>query len=121
METLIHDINESIKIANEYKNKSTFGLIGSGILGFTGIVGGFIIRNPKSFLYGISTISHALTAIGHTTTIIESNKTVNELNVIKQKAIKQKEEIKTEIDNLIKIISDMEKGQLPKFEEKFII
>ena len=121
MEILIHEINESIKIANKYKNKSTLGLIGSGILGITGIVGGFIIRNPNSFWYGISTISHTLTAIGHTATIIESNEIVKELNDIKQKVNKQKDEIKTEIDNLIKIISDMEKGQLPKFEEKFII
>jgi len=117
LKDLINEIHESIKIANEYKNKSTLGLISSGILGICGIAGGILIRNPNTIWFGIGTASNALSAFGHTITIIESKEIIEDLNDILKRANQQKKEIKDQINNLIKIVLDMEKGLLPKFGE----
>ena len=81
----------------------------------------FFIPNTKTIWYGISTASNALSEIGHTSTIIESKEIINELNDVLERAKKQKEEIKTQINNFIKILLDIEKGQFPKFEESQMI
>lgn len=120
LEILIKEIYEKITIVNSHKNKSTLGLIGSGIFGAAGIAGGILIRSDKTFWYGISVFSNILSAIGHTKVIIESQEEIKNLKTILEDAKNQREKFLDEIDNLIKIISNMEKGQLPKLEENTI-
>lgn len=114
LEVLIKKIHENMKIANEHKNKSTFGLISSGILGFTGVAGGILIRNGNAIWYGISAISNTLTAIGHTIVLTESQEMIKDLNHILEDAMIQRKKILDEMDNLIMVVSNMEKGQIPK-------
>ena len=118
MKNLINKINEDINKAKKHKNSSTLGLTFSAALG---IGGGIVCKNPKSFLYGISLTSNIISGIGHTITIIGSSVVIKKLKKILEKAIEQKKEIEEQINNLIKIASDLEKGLLPKYEKKFII
>ena len=118
LENLIKEIHENIKIANKHKNRSTFGLISSGILGITGVAGGILIPNGNAIWYGISAISNTLTAIGHTIVLTESKEMIKDLKHILEEAMIQRKKSLDEMDNLIKLASNMEKGQIPKFSEK---
>ena len=51
---------------------------------------------------------------------MESQEEIKNLKTILEEAKNQREKFLDEIDNLIKIISNMEKGQLPKLEENTI-
>lgn len=118
LEKLIKTIQNNIDIAIKYKNKATLGLIGSGILGITAIGGFFLTKNPNQIWYGVSTVSNAISAMINGSTIEECNKVIKDLSTILNKANKQKSIILKEIKKLIKIISDMEKGIIPKLNVK---
>ena len=70
-------------------------------------------------MYNISLASNIVTGIGHTAVIVDSNITIGKLKDIKIKAEKQKEIIKAEINNLIKLLSELEKGLLPHSNVNF--
>ena len=107
LEYLIKEINEKIKNANDHKNKSTLGLIGSGILGIVGKAGG---------MYGISGILNTFAAIGHKSTINESQELVKYLMNILEEAINQENKIYHVMDDLIMKTSKMNE-QFPNFIE----
>ena len=107
LENLIKEINEKIKNANSHKNKSTLGLIGSGILGIVGKAGG---------MYGISGILNAFAAVGHKSTINESQELVKYLMNILEEAINQENKIHHVMDDLIMKTSKMNE-QFPNFIE----
>ena len=115
LQDLINKINKDIEIAQKHKDNSTFGLIGSTLLG----VGGFLITKNPSSLYNISLTLNVVTGIGHTAVIVDSNITIGKLKNIKIKAEKQKEIIKAEINNLIKLLLKLEKGLLPHSNVNF--
>ena len=77
-----------------------------------------ITKNP-SCLYNLSLASNIISGIGHTAVIVDSNETIGKLKDIKIKAEKQKEIIKAEINNLIKLLSELEKGLLPHSNVNF--
>ena len=77
-----------------------------------------ITKNP-SCLYNLSLASNIISGIGHTAVIVDSNETIGKLKDIKIKAEKPKEIIKAEINNLIKLLSKLEKGQLPHSNVNF--
>ena len=104
---LIKEINEKIKNANDHKNKSTLGLIGSGILGIVGKAGG---------MYGISGILNTFAAVGHKSTINESQELVKYLMNILEEAINQENKIYHVMDDLIMKTSKMNE-QFPNFIE----
>ena len=118
---LISKIHNDIKIAKNHKDKSTFGLISSGVLGIIGIVGGVFIKNGNSFWYGIGTLTNAFTAIGHTEVIFESNELIGNLYKLLDEAKAQEKKILEEMENLINLMSDMEKGLLPKYKQNTVI
>ena len=70
-------------------------------------------------MYNISLASNIVTGIGHTAFIVDSNETIGKLKDILIKAEKQKEIIKAEINNLIKLLLKLEKGQLPHYNVNF--
>ena len=70
-------------------------------------------------MYNISLASNIITGIGHTYFIVDSKETIVKLKDIKIKAEKQKEIIKAEINNLIKLLSELEKGLLPHSNVNF--
>ena len=105
LEYLIKEINEKIKNANDHKNKSTLGLIGSGILGIVGKAGG---------MYGISGILNTFAAVGHKSTINESQELVKYLMNILEEAINQENKIYHVMDDLIMKTSKMNE-QFPNF------
>ena len=107
LEYLIKEINEKIKNANDHKNKSTLGLIGSGILGIVGKAGG---------MYGISGILNTFAAVGHKSTINESQELVKYLMNILEEAINQENKIYHVMDDLIMKTSKMNE-QFPNFME----
>ena len=107
LEYLIKEINEKIKNANDHKNKSTLGLIGSGILGIVGKAGG---------MYGISGILNTFAAVGHKSTINESQELVMYLMNILEEAINQENKIYHVMDDLIMKTSKMNE-QFPNFIE----
>ena len=107
LEYLIKEINEKIKNANDHKNKSTLGLIGSGILGIVGKAGG---------MYGISGILNTFAAVGHKSTINESQELVKYLMNILEEAINQENKIYHVMDDLIMKTSKMNE-QFPNFIE----
>ena len=107
LEYLIKEINEKIKNANDHKNKSTLGLIGSGILGIVGKAGG---------MFGISGILNTFAAIGHKSTINESQELVKYLMNILEEAINQENKIYHVMDDLIMKTSKMNE-QFPNFIE----
>ena len=104
---LIKEITEKIKNANDHKNKSTLGLIGSGILGIAGKAGG---------MYGISGILNTFAAVGHKSTINESQELVKYLMNILEEAINQENKIYHVMDDLIMKTSKMNE-QFPNFIE----
>ena len=107
LEYLIKEINEKIKNANDHKNKSTLGLIGSGILGIVGKAGG---------MFGISGILNTFAAVGHKSTINESQELVKYLMNILEEAINQENKIYHVMDDLIMKTSKMNE-QFPNFIE----
>ena len=107
LEYLIKEINEKIKNANDHKNKSILGLIGSGILGIVGKAGG---------MYGISGILNTFAAVGHKSTINESQELVKYLMNILEEAINQENKIYHVMDDLIMKTSKMNE-QFPNFIE----
>ena len=107
LEYLIKEINEKIKNANDHKNKSILGLIGSGILGIVGKAGG---------MYGISGILNTFAAVGHKSTINESQELVMYLMNILEEAINQENKIYHVMDDLIMKTSKMNE-QFPNFIE----
>ena len=107
LEYLIKEINEKIKNANDHKNKSILGLIGSGILGIVGKAGG---------MYGISGILNTFAAVGHKSTINESQELVMYLMNILEEAINQENKIYHIMDDLIMKTSKMNE-QFPNFIE----
>ena len=111
LEYLIKEINEKIKNANDHKNKSTLGLIGSGILGIVGKAGG---------MFGISGILNTFAAVGHKSTINESQKLVKYLMNILEEAINQENKIYHVMDDLIMKTSKM-KEQFPNLIEYLTI
>ena len=120
LEYLIKEITEKIKNANDHKNKSTLGLIGSGILGIAGIAGGIIVPNGFSIVYGISGILNAFAAVGHKSTINESQELVKYLMNILEEAINQENKIYHVMDDLIMKTSKM-KEQFPNLIEYLTI
>lgn len=115
---LIESINNDIGIAKSHEKNSTIGLIGSVGLGVAGF---FVTKNPFCFLHSVSLTTNIATGIGHTICLVKSKETIEKLIEIKDKSEKQKNEMKVYIDDLIKIITDLEKGQLPKSKKKFIV
>ena len=115
LENLIKKIYEEIQIVNKLKNKSTFGLIGSGILGILGIAGGILARNGNSLWYGVSAVSHSVTAVFHGSVIIVSEVLIADLKKVLAEAKEQKTKILEEMENLLKIMTNMEKGYLAKY------
>ena len=113
---LIKEITEKIKNANSHKKKSTLGLIGSGILGIAGIAGGIIVPNGFSIVYGISGILNTFAAVGHKSTINESQELVKYLMNILEEAINQENKIYHVMDDLIMKTSKMNE-QFPNFIE----
>ena len=107
LEYLIKEINEKIKNANDHKNKSTLGLIGSGILGIVGKAGG---------MYGISGILNTFAAVGHKSTINESQELVKYLCSILEEAMNHGKKIQDVVDDL-KMITSKINGQLANFIE----
>ena len=59
LQDLINKINKDIEIAQKHKDNSTFGLIGSTLLG----VGGFLITKNPSCLYNISLTLNVVTGM----------------------------------------------------------
>ena len=116
LEYLIKEITEKIKNANDHKNKSTLGLIGSGILGIVGKAGGIIVPNGFSIVYGISGVLNAFAAVGHKSTINESQELVKYLMNILEEAINQENKIYHVMDDLIMKTSKMNE-QFPNFIE----
>ena len=113
LDNLIKKIEESIKTTKKYKNKSTLGLIGSGILGITGIVGGLYVCNGNSLWYGVSTVSNALSAFGHYSTMKDSDKLIEELKNIVEAAYEQKKKIVEEQKYISELLKSLE-GCCPK-------
>ena len=111
LEYLIKEITEKIKNANDHKNKSTLGLIGSGILGIVGKAGG---------MYGISGILNTFAAVGHKSTINESQELVKYLMNILEEAANQENKINHVMDDLIMKTSKM-KEQFPNLIEYLTI
>ena len=111
LEYLIKEITEKIKNANSHKNKSTLGLIGSGILGIVGKAGG---------MYGISGILNTFAAVGHKSTINESQELVKYLMNILEEAANQENKIHHVMDDLIMKTSKM-KEQFPNLIEYLTI
>jgi len=118
LQNIINKINKDIAIAKEHKSKSAAGLVSAAALG---IVGGILTKNPNSLLYGFSLASNILSGVGHTLIFIDSSLIIEKLDKILKEAKSQKEEIKTQLNELIKIISDLEKGLLPKIEKKIVL
>ena len=115
---IIESINNDIGIAKSHETNSTIGLIGSVGLGVAGF---FVTKNPLCILHSISLTSNIVTGIGHTLCLVNSKEKIEKLIKIRDKAEKQKNEMKVYINDLIKTISDLEKGQLPKSKKKFIV
>ena len=120
LEYLIKEITEKIKNANSHKNKSTLGLIGSGILGIAGIAGGIIVPNGFSIVYGISGILNTFAAVGHKSTINESQELVKYLMNILEEAANQENKIHHVMDDLIMKTSKM-KEKFPNLIEYLTI
>ena len=118
LNNLIQLINNDIEIAKSHETKSTLGLIGSVCLG----VGGFFVtKDPFCFLHTTSLTLNIGTGIGHIMVLANSKEIIKQLKEILKKAKKQKKEMEAKLDDLIKVIKDLEKGQLPKSEKKFIV
>ena len=115
MVNLIKKIEDSIKTANEYKEKSTLGLIGSGILGVIGISGGIYTRNGKTVWYGVSAVTNVISALCHCSTINESADIINGLREIINAASEQKKKIKEEMDNMLNLLNSLN-GNYPKYK-----
>lgn len=115
LDNLIKKIEESIEISNQYKNESTMGLIGSGLLSIFGIVGGIFARNGKSILYGFSAFSNIISAFSHGSTLIESSKLIKELRKVVNNALEQKNKIIEELDKLLNLLKSLE-SNYPKYK-----
>jgi archaellum component FlaC len=115
LDNLIKKIEESIKETKKYKEKSILGLIGSGILGITGITGGILVRNGNSIVYGISAVSNLFSAICHSSSFFKSAKIIEELGKVVNDAFEQKKKIKEEMDNILNLLNSL-KGNYPKYK-----
>ena len=116
LEELMVEIKANIEILNKNKNKSTLGLIGSGILGFAGIAGGILALNGFSIAYGISGILNTFAAFRQKSTINESQELVKYLCIILEDAMNQGKKIQDVVDDL-KMITSKINGQLANFIE----
>ena len=116
LEELMVEIKANIEILNKNKNKSTLGLIGSGILGFAGIAGGILALNGFSIAYGISGILNTFAAFRQKSTINEFQELVKYLCSILEDAMNQGKKIQDVVDDL-KMIASKINGQLANFIE----
>lgn len=112
---LIKNIMDSLETQMERKSKSVGGLAASIGLGTLSIIGGLSTGNALSISYGLSTIANFFSAGIHIANIETSANIIKELKKILDEAIQLENEIKNEVDTLIKEIIDRKK-QLPKFD-----
>lgn len=113
MKELINNINKDIVTAEDHENESTIGLITSVGLGIAGVV---FTKNSSGFWLGTSLVSNFASGVSNSYILFDSKDTKKKLIKIRTDAEKQQKEIKVEIDNLISILSELEKGRLKKFK-----
>ena len=116
MKELINNINKDIVTAENHENESTIGLITSVGLGITGVVGVVFTKNSSCFWLETSLASNFASGVSNSYILFDSKDTKKKLIKIRTDAEKQQKEIKVEIDNLISILSELEKGRLKKFK-----
>ena len=116
MKELINNINKDIVTAEDHENESTIGLITSVGLGIAGVAGVMFTKNSSGFWLGTSLASNFASGVSNSYILFDSKDTKKKLIKIRTDAEKQQKEIKVEIDNLISILSELEKGRLKKFK-----
>ena len=79
------------------------------------VAGGILARNGNSFWYGVSAVSHSVTEVFHGSVIIVSEVLIADLKKVLGEAKEQKKKILEEMENLLKIMTNMEKGYLAKY------
>lgn len=81
-----------------------------------GIAGVVLTKNSRGFWLGTSLASNFASGVSNSYILFDSKDTKKKLIKIRTDAEKQQKEIKVEIDNLISILSELEKGRLKKFK-----